>query len=556
MKISGNADSMLNKIATAGDKAQRKFLQAGNKIESFSRGIRYHAARGERKMRDLGNSINSLFSPLTGLKGLAVGAFAAFSVSQIASGILSVGAEAQQAKIGFEVMLGSAEKGIAMYEALQGFANRTPFDNKSVNDAANTLLQFGVAGNKILPTLQMLGDVSGGNATKMSSLTLAFGQMSSAGRLMGQDLLQMINAGFNPLQVMAEQTGKSMITLKKEMESGAISSGMVENAFMAATAQGGRFYQMMEKTSQIITGRWSTLIGKVQLVGIAIFEYLQPIMVDFVNVAISGVDFLLNSWDSIVPVLQGVGAALGVVAAGWLIMNGQMILAVGIMKLATAAQWLLNIALNANPIGIVIGAIAALVGTMVYFYNTSEKVRGFLWGLWEGFKAVFMNMKELAISVLGGIGDLLMGIALFDMSKIKSGFSKLTSGFQTFGKQVADGFNKGYDDGIADFQADQAAKAAAGGEKKGLGDLFGNTSTTGGGGAFGSTGAAPAVEAGLQGVSGGGKSVRNVTFTVNKMFETFNVNSQTITEGARDVGEMVKKEILRGLRGAEQAAIV
>ena len=57
-----------------------------------------------------------------------------------------------------------------------------------------------------------------GNNEKFSSMTLAFAQMSAAGRLMGQDLNQMINAGFNPLQVISEKTGKSIAVLKKEMD--------------------------------------------------------------------------------------------------------------------------------------------------------------------------------------------------------------------------------------------------------------------------------------------------------------------------------------------------
>src|SRR5690606_25401177 len=92
-----------------------------------------------------------------------------------------------------------------------------------------------------------IGDIAMGDANKMNSLTLAYSQMTSTGKLMGQDLLQMINAGFNPLNEISKKTGKSIGDLKKEMEQGKISANMVEKAFIGATSEGGQFYMMAEK---------------------------------------------------------------------------------------------------------------------------------------------------------------------------------------------------------------------------------------------------------------------------------------------------------------------
>jgi tape measure domain-containing protein len=105
----------------------------------------------------------------------------------------------------------------------------------------------------------MLGDVSMGNKEKLSGLSLAFAQVQATGRLMGQDLLQMINQGFNPLQIISEKTGKSMSVLKKEMEDGKISAEMVTGAFETATSQGGLFYQGMDRGAKTLNGTFSTL---------------------------------------------------------------------------------------------------------------------------------------------------------------------------------------------------------------------------------------------------------------------------------------------------------
>ena len=84
----------------------------------------------------------------------------------------------------------------------------------------------------------MLGAVALGNKEKLSSLALVFGQVSSAGRLTGQDLLQFINVGFNPLNYIAKRTGESMEELRDRMSRGAIGVEEVEQAFIDATSNG------------------------------------------------------------------------------------------------------------------------------------------------------------------------------------------------------------------------------------------------------------------------------------------------------------------------------
>lgn len=98
-----------------------------------------------------------------------------------------------------------------------------------------------------MPNIKALGDIAMGDRNKLNSLTLAFSQMTASGRLMGQDLLQMINAGFNPLSEISRKTGKSIGVLKEEMEKGKISAEMVTQAFYSATQAGGQFHGMTER---------------------------------------------------------------------------------------------------------------------------------------------------------------------------------------------------------------------------------------------------------------------------------------------------------------------
>jgi hypothetical protein len=115
-------------------------------------------------------------------------------------------------------------------------------------NAAKTMLAFGTSVDDVTPSLRMLGDVSMGNSERFGSLALAFAQTTAAGRLMGQEVLQFVNAGFNPLEQISRDTG-SMQDLKKDMEDGKISVSMVKNAFVSATSEGGRFYKAIDKGS-------------------------------------------------------------------------------------------------------------------------------------------------------------------------------------------------------------------------------------------------------------------------------------------------------------------
>jgi len=194
--------------------------------------------------------------------GVGVAGFAA-GLAGVLKKSMQLAAQFEQIKVAFTTMTGSADKAKGLIEELNEFSKATPFSPEQVMKAGRTLLAFGFQAKEVSTTLKLLGDVSAGTGKDLSEMAVIFGQIKGAGRLMGQDLLQLINAGFNPLQIMSEKTGKSMAELKKEMEKGAISFAMVEDAFKTATSAGGIFFNMMEKQSQTLSGQLSTLEGNV-----------------------------------------------------------------------------------------------------------------------------------------------------------------------------------------------------------------------------------------------------------------------------------------------------
>lgn len=243
--------------------------------------------KGAKQAEGIVGQLKAKFSSLN-LGSILGGA----SLAGIGGWGLKLAGEAEQAKIAFEVMTGSADTAKTMLADLRTLAASTPLGFAGLQENAKMLLSFGVASGQILPTLRMLGDVSGGNADKMYRLSLAFGQINAAGRLMGQDLLQLINAGFNPLQIISEKTGRSMADLKKDMEEGKISFQMVKEAFQLATSEGGRFHQMMEKMAPGITAQFDKLRDNVEQAAMALGSVLAPAAEKVLQVGMQLTDWL------------------------------------------------------------------------------------------------------------------------------------------------------------------------------------------------------------------------------------------------------------------------
>jgi len=158
------------------------------------------------------------------------------------------------------------------------------------------MMAFGQSANDALAATKMLGDVAGSDQERLNRLALAYAQVMAAGKMQGQDLLQFVNAGFNPLQELSQKTGKSVGTLRKEMEKGLISAQMVKEAFASATGPGGRFFGNMEKQSKTLTGLWSTLRDNFHMMMAELGGQLVPFIKDVVTALIGMTDSIAGAY--------------------------------------------------------------------------------------------------------------------------------------------------------------------------------------------------------------------------------------------------------------------
>jgi len=305
--------------------------------------------------------------------GMVIGTvFGAATLTQFVSQIVDVRGEMQMLESSFETLLGGRANADRMIAEIKEFAVESPLSLSGVSQAAQTLLGFNVAAEDTIPIIKQIGDISMGNEQRFASLTLAFAQMSSTGRLMGQDLNQMINAGFNPLQEISAKTGKSISELKKEMEKGAVSSDMVADAFRSVTAEGGKFYGMTQKQAEGVKGLKAQIEGSTQ----EMFNNLGKMSEGFITNTYKATKLLIDNYENIGRVLAALVTTYGVYRAavvavtvaesGWTI--AQMAQYKWLL-LVEKAQKLLNITMLKNPYVAVAAAVVGLVSIMIALHD-------------------------------------------------------------------------------------------------------------------------------------------------------------------------------------------
>ena len=286
----------------------------------------------------------------------------------LGSEIIRVRGEFQAADTAIQTLLGSKEKADALMSQVREYAKISPLEFSDVTQATQMMLGFNIEAEKVPRYLQAIGDVSMGDTQRFNSLTLAFSQMSAAGKLMGQDLNQMINAGFNPLQIMADKTGKSIATLKDEMSKGAISAEMVQQAFIDATSAGGKFYNMSENASKTINGQLSMMQDAMDSVFNELGQKSEGVIIKGIQTTTS----LIENYETIGKVLAGLVATYGAYRTAVMLVTAaeskHTIVEIGLTNarvLARKVQLALNASMLTNPYVALGTVIIGLTATML-----------------------------------------------------------------------------------------------------------------------------------------------------------------------------------------------
>jgi len=183
----------------------------------------------------------------------------------------------------------------------------------------------------------------------------------------------------------------------------------------------------------------------------AILKKIMPVMEWFAGSIKSTVIWMKEHQKALSLIVDIVGVAAGIILT-----------VTTVTKLWAAAQWLLNIAMNANPMSLVIAGIAALVGGIIWAWNNFEGFRKTVMSVWEVIKAFGITIYE----VFGGIARIYKGIFTFNLSEMKSGLSQVVSAVADAGKNIGQAWIKGQADGSQSWAADNKTSLIPGKDGK------------------------------------------------------------------------------------------
>ena len=285
-----------------------------------------------------------------------------YSIKEFLSSMIRVRGEFQSMQTAIETMVGKDMAG-QLIPQIKELAKISPLTMSDMVGAEKMMLGFNIQAEDTIKYLKAISDISMGESSKFNSLTLAFSQMSAAGKLMGQDLNQMINAGFNPLQIISEKTGKSIATLKDEMSKGAVSAEMVQQAFIDATSAGGKFYNMSENASKTINGQLSMMQDALDSVFNELGTKSESVIMDGIQMTTS----LIQNYETVGRILAGLVVTYGTYRTAVMLVTAaeskHTLVEIGLTNarlLARKAQLALNAAMLTNPYVLLATAVVGL----------------------------------------------------------------------------------------------------------------------------------------------------------------------------------------------------
>jgi len=597
--------------------------------------IKFKTSDAERKLRKLGrvsnqtekqaNMLKSAFSGVGRVvAGLAIGA-ALFSGARAA---YRLGIEMEQTRVSFTTFLKSADKANASIAQLNEFANVTPFDNAQVLQAGKGLLAFGVAQDKIIPSLRKIGDIAAGSGKDFNELSTIYGKAKIAGTLMAEDINQLLDAGIPIMGEFAKSLGTTEDQVKKMASQGKLKFKDLETAFTNLTSEGGMFFDLMIEQSKTAGGRISTFTGKMQGLGIGIGEAFNPLIAkvfgklatvidinkdkivafarvaavkiqDFISAAIPYLrifrDAVKTVWDVITTAFQSsviwikenllaieaLGYMVGVGAAAYLGYNAVLLVSKGLLfamkiptllmagwtSILTAKQWLLNIALNANPIGLVVGAIAALIALTVVVIKKYDEWGatlalmlgpfGMIINLVQSFRRHWDSITEAfnqggIVSGLKRIGLVMLDAVLMPLQQLLEIASKLPGSLGDLASSGVTGIEnlrKKFDllppveIKVGSNSSAVNKLAAASPNKSKAEELLAPTADA----AAGNTDTKLAE--GIDNINGGGSKSTNITISMDNLIGEQNFSITNLKESVEDIKKEVEQALLRVVNG-------
>jgi tape measure domain-containing protein len=415
--------------------------------------------------------------------------------------------------------------------ATNGRGNAALSGVRSINDKYGLSDEAGIEGFKTLAgsvrslniplseTLRIYESVGaaagamGVNAEAQKGIYLALGQIASKGTVSAEELRGQIGERLpGAFGIAAKAMNMTEQELGKMMQRGELLSKdflpkfatELQNTFGVAAVQAA------EGPQAVFNRFGNTILWLKKSIGDLLLPPLMVMMGLFTDTV------------SVISEYPGIFITLTAAVAGYAIAVNAVSWAT---KIWAGVQWVLNTAMSANPIGLIIAAIAALVVGVIYAWRNFEGFRGVLYGVWE--------VGKMIADVYIGLGKILVGALTMDPNLIKAGFMQSANAIS----EIASGgivkrFNLGYGKGVASMAESNAATPST----SNVSDIF----------AAAKPSSVSATESDTaKGITGGGPRVVNIH--INKLVEKLEVHSASVKEGMAQIQDDVEETLLRVL---------
>lgn len=351
------------------------------KVVSGFRDIQNAVHQTAARVEKDGKSIDDVISNIQNSMNIAIGGW---SIGKFVNQMMQVRGQFQQTEMAFKTMLQSEEKADALMKQLIRTAAVTPFGVEDVTEGAKQLLAFNVAAEDVNKTLIGLGDVAAGMGLNLKDLVMLYGTTIAKGKMDTMDLYQFLNRGIPIADEIAKVMGLDVTNaikeVQKQIKAGKVTSDIFIQAMQSMTAEGSKFGGLMEAQSKTITGQISNIEDAIE----QMFNELGKSQEGVINTGLGVVSNLVENWETVGKVLMTVVAAYGAYKAAVITMialekariaigSAQAFLSLArSISSAKDAMLLFNMATSANPLGLLLGTVAAGITLFSVFGGSAE----------------------------------------------------------------------------------------------------------------------------------------------------------------------------------------
>jgi hypothetical protein len=414
------------------------------KVVSGFRDIQNAVHQTAERVEKDGNSIDDVISNIQKSMNIAIGGW---SIGKFVNQMMQVRGQFQQTEMAFKTMLQSEEKADALMKQLIRTAAVTPFGVEDVTEGAKQLLAFNVAAEDVNKTLIGLGDVAAGMGLNLKDLVMLYGTTIAKGKMDTMDLYQFLNRGIPIADEIAKVMGLDVTNaikeVQKQIKAGKVTSDIFIQAMQNMSAEGSKFGGLMEAQSKTITGQISNIEDAIE----QMFNELGKSQEGVINTGLGIVSTLVENWETVGKVLMTVVAAYGAYKAAVIAMiaiekariaigSAQAFLSLArSISSAKDAMLLFNMATSANPLGFLLGTLAAAATLFIAFGDSAKDASTITDKFGEDAKKATSRVNSL-LSVIDTLGEKTNDQA--KKSKVyKDAVNELASIYSEYGIQIS-----------------------------------------------------------------------------------------------------------------------